>query len=250
MEKLYYNVLVVGAGGTGTYFLKEISRYISSEPNVKNVISSLVIADGDSVEEKNLSRQCFYPEDIGRKKASVMAEILSDAYELNWRSYPYYLTNMDDISHTVGMTVNEDSNKIPVIIGCVDNHAARLVCEKYFSQSRNCIYFDSANEFDTGEAVFAYKINGKVVGPCRSYYFPEMTSGDLRLVTEISCEELNQATPQHIFTNMMAGLQLCSAFAGLMNGNVTPGVSFFNSLTFSNEFFPFEKEIHGGKCHE
>ena len=68
----HFSILVVGSGGTGTYFLKEISRFLSGNTAAANMISKMVICDGDIVEEKNLSRQCFSTEDIGRKKAVVM----------------------------------------------------------------------------------------------------------------------------------------------------------------------------------
>lgn len=235
-----FDVLVIGSGGTGTYFLKEVSRLISSDEEIQGKISSMTIADGDIVEKKNLSRQCFRREDIGRNKASVMAEVLNETFELKWQVYPHYLTDIE--SMTKIFPPNQGKKHIPVIIGCVDNHAARLLCEKYFNSAENCIYFDSANEFFSGETVFAFKIKGKVLGPCRSHYFKDILNGDLRAVTEISCEELNQASPQHIFTNMMAGLQLLSAFSRLMQGKMAPGVSYFNPNELYNEFFPYKEE--------
>ena len=60
-----YTILVVGSGGTGTYFLKELTHFLGSAPKkVQSMIKGLYVADGDIVEKKNLSRQCFCPDDI------------------------------------------------------------------------------------------------------------------------------------------------------------------------------------------
>ena len=69
---------VIGAGGTGSYFLKEFCRFAQGRKD----ISEVIIYDGDTVEEKNLSRQCFTVEDVGRNKALVMAEILNAAFDI------------------------------------------------------------------------------------------------------------------------------------------------------------------------
>lgn len=235
-----YQLLVIGAGGTGTYFLKEVSRMLAGNPSIMPHIYSLTIMDGDIVEEKNLARQCYQKEDIGRKKSNVMAEILNATFDLSWGSYPFYLTDSKTLEPILEEPKQNDFTYIPVIIGCVDNHSARLQCETFFSEHNNCIYFDAANEYDNGECVFSYKLKGNVIGPCRSHYFPQILKEDLRPVTEISCEELNSVSPQHILTNMASGMQLLVAFNNLLKGVIKPGISFFNPFTFSNEFVEFK----------
>ena len=49
MDKPKYNIIVIGAGGTGTYFLKEFSRFLCG---TSSVIESFSIFDGDVVENK------------------------------------------------------------------------------------------------------------------------------------------------------------------------------------------------------
>ena len=233
MAKNEYSLIVLGAGGTGTYFLKEVSRLIASDASIKRHIVSMTICDGDIVEEKNLSRQCFCIDDIGRKKAIVMAEVLNDAFSLDWKAYPEYVLSVSDLERFV------QSGSIPLIIGCVDNHAARLLVETFFEKRANCIVFDSANEYEAGELVIAAKMNGMVMGPCRSFYFPDIKTGDVRTVSEMSCEELNNVAPQHIFTNMCAGMHLCVAFHNLMYEKLDTGVSFFNPLKMQDSFMSY-----------
>lgn len=224
-----YSLYVIGAGGTGTYFLKEFARFVADK---KEMFHSMTIFDGDIVEQKNLKRQCFMEEDIGRNKAAVMAEILNDSFGLSFVSKDCFLNSTSQLKeNSYG-----NAKVVPLIVSCVDNHGCRMILEKFFEKEEDCIYFDSANEFDNGEVVFSYKANGKVCGPTRSYYFPQIKLGDVRNREEISCEELNNVAPQHIFTNMQAGHLLCCGVANLLDGKLTPGIAFFNSLKYECTF--------------
>lgn len=231
MERTFH-VIVVGSGGTGTYFLKEFSRFIQGG---HRAVSKLTIIDGDTVEEKNMERQSFAPEDVGFNKAAVMADVLSSAFELNWESYSEYLTELEQLDEIVG----KGSSRTPLIVGCVDNHACRMLLEEFFSKKDNVIYLDSANEFSTGESVFAYKKNGKVVSPCRSYYYPEIAKKDNKAVTEMSCEELNNVAPQHIATNMTAGNILLKEVCSILSGTPHPGMVTFDLDMYYQEFWPY-----------
>jgi len=251
MSAFKYDIIVIGTGGTGSYFLKEFSRFVSNSYISSSFedggisLGSLTLCDGDVVEEHNLERQAFSEDDIGEKKAVALAEALHDCFGVSWNCYPEYIENPQNISElldyqAVGKVekVNEYSNiHVPVIIGCVDNHGCRLICEKFFKEATNCIYFDSANEFVSGEVVFSYKLNGVQVSPLRSEIFPEIKEGDTRNVTEMSCAELNVHSPQHIATNMRAGNLLLVAMTRLLQEQkLYPGVTFFDIEQMSEEF--------------
>lgn len=227
-----YHLIVVGAGGTGSFFLKEISRYISGNKS----LASLSVFDGDVVEKKNLARQSFFPEDVGRNKAVVMAEALNDAYDLDWKAYPMYIKKAKEILDVAG---RGGGMAVPVIVCCADNHGCRIVLEEAFSKLDNVAYFDSANEFSTGEVVYAYRVNKKTFGPPRTHYFPEVKKGDVRGREEMSCQELNTVEPQHIFTNMLAGNLLCTGVSNLLTQKSTPGVAYFNAARMDCRFVPY-----------
>lgn len=234
-----YVFIIVGAGGTGTYFLKEFSRFIAGTSYEKQIVGMYVL-DGDNVEKKNLTRQCFMEEDIGRNKASVMAEVLNEAFQLSFVSLNHYLTEKKTLKQLVqNHTIYGNRGKvIPVIISCVDNHGCRLLLESYFNDSKDCIYFDAANEYETGEVIYSYKFDGKVVGPLRSFYFPGIKHEDTRSREEMSCEELNNVSPQHIFTNMKSANLLLCGVCNLLTGTITPGFSYFNVFKYESGFVP------------
>lgn len=240
-----FDVIVIGAGGTGTYFIKEAGRFISSLKN-KKVVRSFAIVDADTVEEKNLARQCFMEEDIGAYKADVMANALCDLFEIDAVAVTRFIDSVKDIKQILPADDKKDTLCIPVIIGCVDNHACRLVCERFFYDSANCIYFDSANEFDNGEVVYAVKLNDVVLAPPRSYYFPEIKK-DKKKRSEMSCTELNAVAPQHILTNMSAGMALLSGFMPLVeNFQLKKGMCMFNPFLCQMQFIPYIANVQGG----
>ena len=231
-KKLFsFQLIVIGAGGTGTYFLKEASRYLAGLS--KRGVESFSIYDGDNVESKNLDRQCFQEEDVGQNKACVMAEILSENFCIPWTSYPIYIEKKEDIR------IRKDT--VPIIIGAVDNHACRMVLESLFASLQNVFYLDSANEYTSGEVIFSGKINGKVLAPLRSFYFPDIkNSGKSR--TEMSCSELNQSDPQHICTNMAAGNILLRELASLRDGIFHGGMVCFDTERYYQEYIPANTE--------
>ena len=235
-----YHIICIGAGGTGGYVLKELSRYLRGN---HGKIASLSIIDGDRVEEHNLSRQCFQQEDIGVFKAAVLAEVLNDAFQLSWEAFPHFLETVEQLREWISVS---DEKNIPLLLGCIDNHGCRMVLEEYFRKTDTCIYFDAANEIESGEVVFSYKFRGKQISLLRSEIFPDIKKGDLRQVTELSCEELNRIEPQHITVNMMAGLILLSAISSLLERDeIRPGMTCFNSTSMSMEYIPMDKKEIG-----
>ena len=233
-----FQLIVIGAGGTGTYFLKEASRYLAGLR--KKSVESFSIYDGDSVEAKNLDRQCFQEEDIGQNKACVMAEILSENFAIPWISYPTYIENKKDVKLQKDM--------VPIIIGAVDNHACRMVLEDLFASLQSVFYLDSANEYTSGEVIFSGKINGKMLAPLRSFYFPDIKKSE-KSRTEMSCAELNQSAPQHICTNMAAGNILLRELSSLCDGIFHGGMVCFDTERYYQEYIPANVEnSNAGGC--
>ena len=67
-KKAPVKIVVLGAGGTGGYVIPHLYRlgYASEHP------TRILVCDGDVVEQKNLIRQNFVEQDIGRNKAQVL----------------------------------------------------------------------------------------------------------------------------------------------------------------------------------
>lgn len=64
-------IVVLGAGGTGGYLIPHLYQIVFAD---SERLYRIIICDGDIVEKKNLVRQNFVEQDIGRNKAAVLAE--------------------------------------------------------------------------------------------------------------------------------------------------------------------------------
>jgi len=241
--KKKYHIVVVGCGGTGSVFMEKLTRYLACRK--EKDIGSIVLIDGDVVEEKNLRNQSFIKEDVGLYKSVVWENIANAMLEDHpCHSYGTYIENKDELKKIIKKHSKSlyGTTDITVLIGACDNHACRLVMESFFydesPDSKNLLYFDSANEFDTGETVFAAKIEGRVISPCRSALFPDVLKGDLRSVREMSCEELNAVAPQHMLINQLAAMQLMMGMVKVLEkAEIPTGVTCFNT-NFSTQHFP------------
>ena len=144
------SIIVVGCGGTGTFFLKELCRALSGDEDTK--VKRILIVDGDTVEKKNLLRQAFSLEDIGENKAKVFADILTDAFDLR-----FPVSYLDRYIETEQDLPDEHSDVL--VIGCSDNGACRKVMDDYFLSPKrgNVWYYDAGNSFLEGQVIYAVK---------------------------------------------------------------------------------------------
>ena len=100
------------------------------------------------------------------------------------------------------------------------------------------VYIDAANEYQTGEVVVAIKVKGNVFAPDRAAYFPEILKKQ-RSVEELSCQEMNQSTPQHVVTNMLSANICLAQLLNILDGDFTHGGIYY--------FDAFKSDIHKGE---
>jgi len=206
-----YSIMIVGCGGTGGNFIKEFARYLYSLRDYQREKYKVVLVDGDVVEEKNIIRQPFIKEDIGRNKAEVMAEIMMESFGVSCRHYAEFIDSADNLEKLV------ERDSIPILIGCVDNHQCRKTMHQFFERQSTCFYLDSANEYSVGEVVFAVKLSDMVLYPDRVQHFPEILMDQTVKRSEESCIELSSSAPQHLVTNLYAATILLSLAVMILN---------------------------------
>lgn len=254
-----YNIVCVGCGGTGSFFIKEFARFMSTYTGQNQAIS-LAVIDGDRVEHNNLKRQCFMEEDINSFKATTMVSAVKDCFQVNEvYSYPFYLDRKEQLNEIYG-TLHElgprnhgyGCKQVDILIGCVDNHRARQVMHAYFKKCSTIFYFDSANEFSNGEVVFGGKNKGKIIGQPRAFYFPGILKSRAKGASEMSCGAINKTSPQHIVTNMLAANILLGKLIPLItDGTVSLGISYFDAFAPFINYYPYSMvEKKGEGVHE
>jgi len=101
------SIMVVGCGGTGGFVAERICRLAMGQER------RIILVDHDCVEERNVGRQNFYREDVGKFKAQALAERLARQFD---REIVYLTQRIEDINYNVRGTLT---------IGCVDNAKAR-----------------------------------------------------------------------------------------------------------------------------
>lgn len=243
-----YHIVVVGAGGTGGNFIKELGRFLSYYRETGHSWK-LSIIDGDTVEARNTERQPFMVSDTMQHKSSVMAEALVDCLNLpqdKVTAYTQYIDEYRELKEIIGCSGKYSS--VVILVGCVDNHRARQVMHTAFEKISNIIYLDSANEFSEGEVVCGVRIEGKEVAPPRGYYFPEVLTDNGLRASEQSCGVINESAPQHLITNLTAAQHLLSFVVNIMkNGVVEGGVVHFNAFTHFCRFDHWTPEMQASK---
>ena len=209
-------ILILGCGGTGAYTIAFLSRIIST---LKNNNINYYIADGDIVEEKNLSRQHFVSQDINRNKAEVLAERYSSAFGISICAIPEELKTISQFNDLFAKSTNI------LIIGCVDNNASRKIIYDFafakYGLHKNVFWIDSGNEETNGQVVlglypgtFSYNpYNPFNYGAIKEGVFslpnvidlyPEMINAETRFNSDLSCAERAASAPQNMMTNITA----------------------------------------------
>lgn len=235
-----YNIVVVGAGGTGGNLITSLGRFLASF-DMAGKEYCLSIIDGDMVEEQNSIRQPFFGSDVQQNKAVVMQEGLVECFGIpldKIRVFPQYLDTAAQLKKYAewasdGMWGNSEHQDVIILVGAVDNNKARKVLHEYFKRSRDIVYIDSGNEFEYGEVCIGARFHGVEVYPPRAYYFPEVLEGEGKSASELSCGEVSQSSPQHYVTNLFASLICLGVITQFMeNDRLDGGIIHFNKDSY------------------
>ncbi len=141
-----YNVMVVGCGGTGGFAAEGLCRLLPLHV-------PLILVDHDRVERGNLSRQNFFPEEIGQVKSEALAVRLSRRYG---RQVAYSVL-------PIGAT---KPLHYGIVVGCVDNGLARRDIAEKIGEPRWVWWVDAGNGDNFGQVL---------IGNCGEAYFVKKT---------------------------------------------------------------------------
>lgn len=205
-------IIVLGAGGTGGYVIPHLYRLcFAARRNVR-----IIICDGDVVEEKNLIRQNFVVQDIGRNKAQVQAERYSAAFGIECEYKPDFIENVEELMKLTSpdfrknnWDMNSKTQRV-ILIGCVDNNKSRIMCNEVFKNQRDLIYIDSGNGEHTGQVVCGVRQGGRTTYKPVCSLYPDILKDEDKFPTELSCAERSISAPQSVTANLMAATAVVS----------------------------------------
>ena len=199
-------IVMLGAGGTGAHIAPNLYRLLYSLDRPARVI----VADGDSVEQKNLVRQHFSPAELGMNKARAVAERYAGAFQMEAEYVPDFIEDAARLTELVTPAVfrrsgqNEKILETVALIGAVDNNRSRRLCHEVFMDSRNLIYVDSGNGEFSGQVVCGVRRGGRTMLPPVGVLYPDVLEESDKFPSELSCAEASVSAPQAITANLTA----------------------------------------------
>ncbi len=236
--------IVVGAGGTGGFLIPAIARLMLEIEATSSKTAFCTIVDPDVVEPKNIPRQNFQQSEIGLYKA----EVLAARYSLALGVCAGAIAN----SFSQKM-VNPKWRQLTIIVGCVDNAAARteissclnqiypqhppllwwLDCGNHALASSGQVLLGSVNQFSIRKAFDNLDSPNFCINlPSPSTQHPELLvplSEELNLTT-LSCAEIALQNRQNLFVNQqVAAIAADYLLSMTLTGGLRRFATYFNS---------------------
>ncbi|MBE9017561.1 ThiF family adenylyltransferase [Chroococcidiopsidales cyanobacterium LEGE 13417] len=238
--------VVVGAGGTGGWIIGAIARLMLEIESKTTKTASCTVVDFDVVEAKNIPRQNFQSSEIGLFKAQVLAA----RYSLAWGCKISSVTQ-PFCQDTIGCYWD----KLTVIVGCVDNAAARveigkcldrnpsdrppsiwwLDCGNHAFSSSGQVLLGSSNRFCLERAFD----NPNSPNFCIHLPSPALQHPELLVAlpeelnsTKLSCAEIQARDRQSLFVNsQVAAIASDYLLALTLTGGLRRFATYFDSQT-------------------
>lgn len=221
-----YGIIIIGAGGTGSW----LSSYLAK---TQDRVSSITLVDGDDVEPKNLTRQNFMRNDIGRNKAAVVAKaasrMITSDITYNYSTVEEFITSEEDLDKIVKQV---SRHSIPIIVGAVDNNGSRKIIHDYMTAYKGeIIWIDGGNNERFGQVILMPKnADGEVVegfsSPFDIHEEFSVIDGDERRPDEISCAEHSESAPQAMAANVLSATTLFMVINKIISGEAIIGNEF------------------------
>lgn len=252
----YVDFILVGAGGTGGFLIGAIARLMCEIEKTSSKKTSCTIVDGDVVEEKNIPRQNFQPSDIGLPKSQILAlrYSLATGCKIKAITRPFNANLFRELKHWHNVTV---------IIGCVDNAAARKEINSCLNNSSweqipNTWWLDCGNHQSSGQVLLGSNHNFETErafdNPKRPNYCTNLPSPALvhpellqALPEElesvpVSCAELVRKSQQSLFVNQqVAAIASDYLLALTLTGGLQKFATYFHTPSGSTRSLYTEK---------
>lgn len=255
-DNIYFHIVQVGCGGNGSYVCQQTAQLLS----IFKKRAFYILADADIVEEKNLKNQLFIKQDLGRKKAEVLAERYGSHYGVNMGSFDVeYVESTEILASLFDQDVLEvEPNELvfPILLGCVDNNFTRRIMHEFFRTQDNILYLDVGCEAAkvpqdgrppsrwtkeeikeyiesgyTGQAVAGLRLDGTtILGSVVDEFTEILDDKDDIAPSELSCQSIVANEPQRLVTNRMAAMSVYPYLNDLFElGSISNHITYFHS---------------------
>lgn len=180
--------LIIGAGGVASYMLPVLLKTFHPE--------NLTIVDKDTLEERNLDRQMFRKEDIGKNKAKALVEIID--FNNTYGSNPTVIEKWFD--EETGLPEGVDA-----IFCCADNHKARYAA-RLAAERLGVFAYIGGNEYVDSQAIVYHR---DWIGTDRDFLkkYPTIATDETGSPTRCT-GEVQEASPQLAMANFHCAAKL------------------------------------------
>lgn len=196
---MQHTVYLIGVGGVGSWLLPQLMK-LSSKTDHR-----IHLFDGDRYEQKNLDRQLFPEQFIGRNKAAALAQFHGCDHTPQYLSAGYIRPAERDW-----------------IIVCADNNPARLLALQIADQC-NCRVIIAANEYTDAEAYYYEPSYAGTKADPRVFYpaiLDDVSDDPLRVGA--GCAEQATSSPQLVVSNVAAAAYAAQLYWLHQNGTDVP----------------------------
>lgn len=210
-----YKFYVIGVGGTGSLLARDLPKLLLG------TVHKMILVDGDVVEKKNIERQGYQSQDVGDNKALALSRKINSLYTIECEFDDKYCTYESLIA-----LIKDDKRYTPVLIGCVDNDATRVILENVFNELNDAIYIDSANSEYEGNIYIVSKEDGIQQGKLRSQCYKFDTD---KHPLDVSCQEqAAKGNVQFLVTNAKMAVSILEHCNALITIQLKEGVQVVN----------------------
>ena len=190
------NVYIIGCGGVASWLLPLMVKLLSNQ----SPPPCITLVDGDRLEKRNLDRQLFNLDHVGKPKAEMLVTKYKDQYPR--------LVAINEFLMDGSLQPEPGS----LFFGCADNHAARRMVLSLVDQWGGKAII-GGNEYTDSEAyIYDPEWRGTHLDP--RVYYPEIltdTTGDP--TRPVSCQgEATVAHPQLAWANFSAANAMVGLF--------------------------------------
>jgi len=214
------HLIQVGCGGTGSMLALHTAR-IARECLRRYESVAVTFVDPDIVEDNNIRRQNFCPSEVGTNKAESLAYRLNAAWGLSIKAIPH--------RYTPELIREHHSERLTILLGCVDNAAARRALHhtihkttRSYDTSNSNWWIDGGNSETTGQILVgnattprllqhSFPFNGICANlPSPALLHPELllSKPDEQVRRKRSCAEIALADPQSLTINTIIAAQM------------------------------------------
>ena len=165
------NIVIIGAGGTASHLIHPLIAYLGDREYM------IHIYDADTIEQRNLARQLFYPHEVGQKKV----EALSNRFPGKITPHIEYIG-----PNNIERTIQEHDTALI----CADNMFIRRLINARAKQLANILVINGGNEQYTCSVQIFLRSRKKNITPALDFYSPEFEQDDGPDISSLSCAEI------------------------------------------------------------